>query len=460
MKLTNDILNKVSSAIYNYQSSLESLDVFPTSINDNLKEFFDNSIGEEGIGEEALISDIMEKVIPNCNHISHPKYMGLVNSSPLPGAILADFFVSVLNNNLGAKTQSPSISLIEEKIIDVFKDICDFPKSSEGIILPGGSLCNFHGVLLARQKGLKAHGRENYCKMRFYYSDAAHFSVPRAMHCAGFFPDQIIKLPTKNRGEIDIEKAYEIISADKENGLIPIGISGSFGTTGTGAIDDIKKLSDISNDFGMWLHIDACYGGAAFLIDSFKEDQKVLKLVDSISLDAHKWFFIPLTAGIFLTKHKENLKEQFALNASYIPTYEATDNWQMGFTTSRRSTALTIWGAFRAHGMKKIREIVNSNIENSRLLENLLEDYGFEVLKDGKLSVCLARWHGKCESPYEIDLTQKLISEKLIQSGKGWFSTVIHDGKTWLRFNILNIHVNQKIVNEVAEHVHEICKKF
>lgn len=460
MKLKMPDLLKTIKSIYTYQDNLDKYDVYPKTSLGIVESFLEGSIKEEGVGEGQMVDELTEFIMPYCNHISHPKYFGLVNSSPLPGGILADFFVSALNNNLGAKSQSPSLHLVEKYVLEEFKSISGYPTDSEGIILPGGTQCNLHGILLARQRAIKIYGFEQFFKMKIYISDAVHFSVTRSILVLGFQPDQIIRISSKNRGELDAICLENEIKNDLKKGNLPTAIIGTLGTTGTGAIDPLEELINIKNKWNLWLHLDACYGGAALLTEEFKSEKILLAEIDSLALDAHKWFFVPLTAGVFLTKHKKHLLESFSMEASYIPTDKECDPWQKGIPTSRRGMVLVIWGAFRSHGINKIRDMVYSNIEDTRYLESLLVKEGFKVLPSGRLSVCCARYEVSGLTNDANNLLQSRISEELIKTGDGWFSTVEIGTDIWLRFNLLNIHTKRFHIRELVTSLVRVCRLF
>ncbi|HZH03007.1 MAG TPA: pyridoxal-dependent decarboxylase, partial [Myxococcaceae bacterium] len=196
---------------------------------------------------------------------------------------------------------------------------------------------------------------------------------------------------------------------------------------------------------GLWLHVDACYGAAASLLPEFAERRAALARADSISLDAHKWLFMPLTAGLVLTRHPEVAARAFDDDASYIPGREM-EAWQRGIPTSRRAAGLMVWAGLRAHGFRPIREAVGRNIRQARLAERLLQGGGFQVLEGGELSVACARWTPAGLGSEATDALQEGIAERVADSGGAWFSTVWHLGKTWLRLNFVNLYTRDEHV--------------
>jgi hypothetical protein len=90
-----------------------------------LLEFFRESLKSEGVGLLEALREFREKVVPNCLAIPHPLYLGLVNSSPLPGGALADHLISALNNNDGGVPQAALAC--EAEVIRAFKELYELP---------------------------------------------------------------------------------------------------------------------------------------------------------------------------------------------------------------------------------------------------------------------------------------------------------------------------------------------
>src|SRR5262249_12100008 len=118
----------------------------------------------------------------------------------------------------------------------------------------------------------------------------------------------------------------------------------------------------------------------------------------------------------------------------------------------------TVWMAIRAHGWRAIREAVRRNIALTRLLEQLLADRGFTILPDGKLSIACARWQPPDLDGPSCDLLQEELTRRLVASGKTWFHTVRHAGRSWLRFNMVNLHTREEHIRRLVDLVHESAR--
>jgi aromatic-L-amino-acid decarboxylase len=436
---------------------LEQRRVAPAADRGSLVEQFAGTLRDDGIGLLAALDEFRERVLPACMGTPHPLYLGLVNSSPLPGAALADLLVSALNNNGGAFHQSPAMTACEAEVIRSFARLYDLPDETDGMFLPGGTWATLQALVLARARaiGRRAPGTG----LRIYTSQAAHFSVARSAAVAGIGEEDLVSLPTSGRGELDVELLRETTRRDRRQGKVPLAVVATAGTTGTGAIDPIAEIADLCASENLWLHIDACYGGAIALVPELRDLLAGAGQAHSIAVDPHKWFFIPVTAALLLVR-EAGLAAQFfdTAQGSYIPGDGSVDAWRRGIPTTRRASGFTVWMALRAHGWHTIREAVKRNIGLTRLLEQLLAERGFTVLPDGKLSIACARWEPPHLDGPSSDLFQEELARRVVATGKAWFSAVRQDGRSWLRFNIVNLYTREEHIRRLVDLLHESAR--
>ena len=335
----------------------------------------------------------------------------------------------------------------------VIHTICDWKHT--GSILPGGTFANLQGLSLARRAHFPNWHKEGPTALSgrplLYRSEATHLSLDRAAVEIGIGQDGIVGIPSRGRGVIDLGYLEKQIEEDRKAGYLPFVVVANGGTTGTGAIDDISGIADICERHKLWLHVDACYGGGALLVEPRLREFEGIHRADSIAIDPHKWFFIPMTAGLLLTRHRQLEIDAFDVAASYIPGDDTVDPFRRGLPTSRRSTGLTIWMTLRAHGWNVIREAVERNIRLTSQLEDLLRDAGFRVLDGGQLSVACARWEPPGVEATVLDELQTRIAQSVVATGRAWFSTVKHEGVVWLRLNLVNLHTREHHIETLAE---------
>ena len=439
---------KAAAIFVSIYRELEERPVAPSMNRTALRAMIAGSLVDEGVGLVQALADFEQWVLPGSMGTPHPLYLGLVNSSPLPGAALGDLLVSSLNNNGGAFHQSPAMTTCEEELVRAFARLFGMAEA-DGMFLPGGTFATLQAIVLAR---VQATGGPARAGLRLYTSEGAHFSVARAAMVAGIASEDVVSMPISGRGIMDVSALEQRIRRDREQGAAPFAVVATAGTTATGAIDSLIDIAGLCREEKIWFHVDACYGGAAMLLEPIKARFAGIEQADSIAIDPHKWFFIPVTAALLLTAHRDVAERAFATTAgSYIPTDGEIDAWQRGIPTTRRSSGLAVWMALRAHGWRTIRAAVKRNIELTRLLESLLAERGFRVLEDGELSIACARWEPRDRTAEALDRLQDAIARDVVSSGKAWFSTTRHAGRTWLRFNMVNLYTSEHHIRRLAD---------
>jgi glutamate/tyrosine decarboxylase-like PLP-dependent enzyme len=427
------------------RDNLKESRITPPADSAEIRTCFDGTLGRQGRGLLGALEDFERLVLPRSLAISNPMYMGLVNSSPLPGAALMDCLVSALDNNAGASHQGPSSEACEAEAIRSLTQALGLGRQMTGLFLPGGTYANLHGLLLARRAAFRKWGA-SHDRLTIYHSETCHFSIARAALVIGLDPANLRPVPVRGRGSMDTGELDRLITRDKAAGLVPCAVACNLGSTGTGALDPIGEVVEVCRHHDLWCHVDACIGGPLLLLEEYVDLRPALAGVDSLAVDLHKWFFMPLTASLILTRHPGLESDCFQLEASYIPEGEP-EAFQRGIPTSRRATGLTVWLALRAYGWDFIAQTVRNNIRLTRLLEDRLRERGYRVLPGGKLSVCCARMEHENLPP---DFHEK-VAESIRKQGTAWFATVRHGGLTWWRLNILNLYVNESHVLRMAE---------
>lgn len=432
-----------------------------------LAEAVAGALDDDGVGLLQTLEEFARTILPASMATPHPLYLGLVNSSPLPAAVLGDLLISALNNNAGAAHQNPAVAVLEREVIQSFARLYGLSDDAPGMILPGGTFATLQAVVLARTShfpGWHRDGPESLtARPLLYTSEAAHFSVARSARIVGLGETGIVAIPGTGRGAMDAGLLAARIARDRRAGARPFAVVATAGTTGTGALDPLSDIAEVCRRHRLWLHVDACYGGAAILLDELRPRFRGIEGADSIAVDPHKWFFVPIAASVLLTRDAELEHRAFAAGEfSYIPAQARggqADPVLRGIPSSRRASALAVWMALRAHGWSTVREAVRRNVELTRLLERLLQDGGFAVMPGGELSIACARREVEGWSPEDADRLQERIAAEVVASGKAWFGTVRAAARTWLRFNMVNLYTRERHVRTLAELVIETASR-
>jgi sulfinoalanine decarboxylase/sulfinoalanine decarboxylase/aspartate 1-decarboxylase len=308
-------------------------------------------------------------------------------------AILGDLLSVILNNSMYTyKAAGPQIGV--EKV--VLREVCDligWDKNADGTLAPGGSMTNFMGMLMARDAfnaDTKFEGVQH--KMTVYTSAESHYSTPKNAAFAGIGRDNVRKIQTDELGCMDNEILRKTIVEDIANGLHPVLINCTAGTTVLGAFDNIQEANAIAKEFNIWLHVDGAYCGSVLFSKKYKYLIEGIEKVDSFSLNAHKMLGTPLGCSLIVVKDKKQLHDSFSNDASYL--YQTDhDEFNLGKTSlqcGRRNDALKLWVLWKSVGTNGLEKIVDKQLELADTARDYIRNHSdytdFSI--DDSVSIC------------------------------------------------------------------------
>ncbi len=404
-----------------------------------------------------VLADIRDRLVPYQFAAQHPGQFAYFTPPALPVAIAADAMTQWFNQGIDIWACSPTGAFVEEEVIAWLRSLVGYGDGSWGVLTSGGVMANFMALTVARDTGLRrllgldAPPRGGALDgVRAYASDQTHFSIARAISELGFPPETLRVLPSDERFRLHGDVVRVAVEEDRAAGLLPWCVAAVSGSTNTGSIDLVGELADVCQAEGMWLHVDAAYGGAVRM--SKRDAWRVtdLERADSVTIDPHKWFFQPYDIGALVVKRHDDLLTTFHGAPEYYrnarPEEEPLNWYQYSFEGTRRFRALKLWVSWKHLGTSGFGRLIEDNIDLAAYLAAACRESGdFEALpEEPDLSVvCFRHLPGGAQAaggmdPEELDRHQDRIQRALESSGEGWVSTTKLRGRTYLRAGIVN----------------------
>ena len=275
-------------------------------------------------------------------------------------------------------------------MLDWFKDWIGYPGAAAGILVSGGSAANITALACAREALLGPMSD----RIVAYTADQTHSSVARAARLLGFRPDQVRILPTDGDHRLRLDALSGAIDARRPSGLQPLIVAANAGATNTGAVDPLAELASICRERGLWLHVDAAYGGFAALSEHGRAALAGIELADSVTLDPHKWLYQPIECGCLLVREGHLLRDAFTINPDYLADYKSEEvNFSdLGLQLTRTARALKIWLSFSYFGIDAFRAAVDRSIELALMAERIVRDSPtLELLSPASLGIICFR---------------------------------------------------------------------
>lgn len=394
---------------------------------------------QEGQDLETVLDAAGKHIFSNVMHVDHPRFFAFAPSPSNFVSAMADALAGGFNVFTGVALEGSAAAEIEVTVLDWLREICGLPEPAGGVLVSGGSMANLTALATARKIALG----EEWRHATLYCSDQTHSSVGRAVSILGFRAGQLRTIPSDGEFRIQLDSLRKTIHQDRTNGLRPFCVIANAGTINTGAVDSLSEIADICKDERMWLHADGAYGAAALLTDEGKEALGGLELVDSVSIDPHKWLFQPYGIGCVLVRDPMWLEETFRVLPEYL---REVLSWGQGVNFSdrgpeltRRFRALKLWMSVKAFGLAAFRSAVETGLANARFAEKQLRsNAAWEVLTPASLGVIAFRYRPVGRPESELNRINLAISQRCIAEGFAMVTTTELRNKTALRLCTIN----------------------
>ena len=382
-------------------------------------------------------------IVPYATGNVHPGFMGWVHGGGTAVGMLAEMLAAGLNANLGGRDHIPIE--VERQIVAWVRQMFGFPGTASGIFVTGTSMANLMAVLVARttalgrsvrQRGIGGDGE----LLRVYTSTAAHGCITKAMEIAGFGSDSLRSIEVDRCHRIDVAALRARIIADRDAGLKPFLVVGSAGTVDIGAIDDLRALSALCRELGLWFHVDGAFGALGILSPAVAPRLAGIEDADSIALDFHKWGQVPYDAGFLMVRDGDRHRDTFAAPAAYLRRetrgLAANSPWpcDLGPDLSRGFRALKTWFTLKAYGTERLGAVITRTCALSGYLEaRILAEPRLELMAPVQLNIVCFRYRAADANRVNGDIVIDIQ-----ESGIAAPSTTLLDGELAIRAAIVN----------------------
>ena len=387
-----------------------------------------------------------------------PRYFAFVASSGLEIAVLGDALAACHDVNLAVV--AGAADLVERQTLEWLGQAFGYPVAT-GTFSSGGTVSNMTALAAARERALPGsrHTGLSGRPCALYASADVHESVRRAAELLGIGRDRVRAIPIDGRRRMLVEACTQAIDADRAAGVAPIAVVASAGTTLTGAVDPLDELADVCAQRGVWLHVDGAYGLPAALVESHAPLFRGLARADSVTVDAHKWLFVPKACGVLMVREAEWLERAFTHEATYVPHAPGEqDAVDRTLEYSRPFRALKLWLALRVHGLAAYRSAIERNLSEARLFADLVKERDeLELLGEPELSVVPFR-HIATSGP--VDEHNRKLAAALRADGRVYVSGAEIDGTACLRPCFVNFRTSPEDVRVLRDVVLELGAKL
>ena len=424
----------------------------PTELNALIPETFLRNTA----GSPDQIADTLRSVVSNSIAVSHPCTIAHLHCPPLIAALAAEVVISALNQSMDSFDQAPIATVIEQKLIRWLCAEAGLPTTADGTFTTGGSQSNYMALLLARDAFLGKHFNwsaqksglpPEARKLRILCSEVSHFTVEKSAAQLGLGSDAVIRVGVDERFRMDPSALRECLRNLHPQGLLPMAIVATAGTTDFGSIDPLPEVAAINTDFASWLHVDAAYGGALLFSPQHRDKLRGIELADSISVDFHKLFWQPIPCSAFLLR-EAGYFDLIKMHADYLnpETHEEEGIPNLvtkSLLTSRRFDALKLWISFQTLGREKLAAMIERTIAIADHAAELIRKASqLELMCEPQLSTVVFRYLSSQEK--DADRVNAAIRQRLFDHGKAVIGHTRVRDRQCLKFTCMNPAVTER----------------
>ena len=424
----------------------------------------------EGVPLDRLI-DECRTIFDLSRHNGHPRFFGYVASPSTPIGAYADLIAGALNANITCWRSGPSGTELEQVVVRWLGSLIEYDRDAKGLLTSGGSMANMIALLVASRRKLGGDASRKGLwnggpPLIVYASEEVHMSIAKAADILGLGRDQVRVVACDDRQRMRVDSLRQRIEADLSAGLRPCCVVASAGTVNTGVVDPLDAIATVAREFDLWFHVDGAYGAPGVLDNRKKHLFRGLERADSVSLDPHKWLYVPVDAGCLLFRDPNPVKATFSTeDADYIKVHGHSDNeafayWDYGVELSRRFRALKVWLTLSYYGVHRIAEAVSNDISLAAYMGELVSAADdFELLAPVELSICCFRYVPPGWKDAELDQLNERIMSRVQTSGRAYLSNATVNGHFALRACITNFRTTKSDIELTLETIRDAARE-
>ena len=445
-----------------YLEGIEHLPVYPQIQPGDVRSQLPAAPPDQGESLDEALRDFREIIVPGITHWNHPGFMGYFAITASGPGILGEMLAAALNVNAMVWRSSPAATELEELTTDWLRQLLGLPEPFEGVINDTASSSSLYALAAAREVAYPdAHREGLFGRLpgRIYASDQAHSSIEKAVLTLGFGEDGYRTIASDAEYRMSVAALREAIEEDLASGVRPVAVVATLGTTSSSSLDPVSQISELAAEFGIWLHVDAAYGGPAAIVPELRPLLKGWERADSIVVNPHKWLFTPIDCSVLFCRRPEELVRAFSIVPEYLSStgHDAARNlMDYGVALGRRFRALKLWFVLRYFGREGIAARIRAHVRLAKEFGTWVDGAeGWVRVAPVLLSTVVFRLAPKGVSEERCDRLNRKLLDRVNESGEVFLSHTVLDERVALRLSVGNLRTTRRHVVRAWELLQE-----
>ncbi|HEX3549053.1 MAG TPA: pyridoxal-dependent decarboxylase [Candidatus Elarobacter sp.] len=401
----------------------------------------------EGEPFERIFADFERLIVPGITHWNHPRFFAYFAISAAQVTVLAEALAAALDVNAMLWRTSPAATELEDVTLGWLRRMLGLPDAFHGIVYDTASIGGFTALAAARESlslDIRARGMagRDLPALRVYVTEHTHSHIEKGAIALGVGRENVVRIPVDENFAMIPAALARAIGDDVARGMRPMCAVATVGTTSTTSSDPVAAVRAVTRERGVWLHVDAAYGGPAAILPEFRWLLDPAHDADSIVVNPHKWMFVPVDLSVLYVRDPELLRRTFSLVADYLvtPENEVHNYMDYGLQLGRRFRALKLWFALRTYGVHGMQARIRGHIALAQELASWIDaSPGWEIMAPHPLSVVCFRYApDPSANPIALDAHNLAIMDAVNATGEVYLSSTRLHGRVVLRVAIGN----------------------
>ena len=464
------LLHEVADWVADYRAGIETRRVVPEHRPGAISERLPDEPPEAPEAMDAILRDFDRVIMPGIVHWGHPSFLGYFATTTTAPGIIGEMLAAALNVSAMTWQTSPAATELEMVVLDWIRQMLGLPPEFRGVVYDTASVAVLHALAAAREElgfdvrreGLA--GRDALPVLTLYASDQAHSSLEKAAITLGVGEANVRRVASDGEYRMDVGALRRAVGRDVSAGRRPLAVVATIGTTSATSVDPVAEIAEVCREYGVWLHVDAAYGGAMALLEEGRHLMGGAESADSLVFNPHKWLYVPLDFSALYVRRPQALRRVFSLVPEYLrgdaarAGAAAPDYMDYGIQLGRRFRALKAWFVIRAFGREGLAARVREACRLARVVAGWVEADGrFELLAPVQMGVVCFRARpspGSAEGDIlgeELDEFNERLLARVNATGAAFLTHTRLRGRVALRIAVGNVLTRERHLAQAWE---------
>jgi aromatic-L-amino-acid decarboxylase len=399
----------------------------------------------------VLMADLDRVVVPGLMGWQHPGFFAYFPGNISPPAVLAEMVTASLGQQGMMWSTSPAATEVEMRVLDWLVELLGLPQDWKmsgpggGVIQVSASDATHTALAVARHRAQEGAALDDLVA---YTSSQAHSSIEKGARVAGFRHLRLVEVDghfAMRPGALE-----RAITEDRAAGLTPTFVCSSIGTTGTTAVDPVRRVGEVARQEGLWHHVDAAFAGSAMICPEFRHHQDGLELVDSYVFNPHKWLLTNFDCSVFYVADRQPLLKALSILPPYLRG-SASDgavvvdyrDWHLSL--GRRFRGLKLWWVLRSYGAEGLRRFIRNHVSLAQSLAARVSEHPRLVL------IAPVPFSLVCFRHIEGNEATRSLAEAINRSGHSFVTPSSIDETFFIRVSVAQAQTDEEQVDRLWE---------